>query len=223
MGSGGMGRINRMYRAAGRLMLAAGMLLMAAGSAVAGWEAGTKLGFDSNVGRSIRGGKGARTFRLTRAHREPSGESRGDWVFSAFRGRGRLCKRHGSGLRGDHALPGAGLLPSRGLDDHRRSRSSRRKQSRTPTTPPWLSAARSSCGSGWEKKSIWRSITSTGTAGRHPIFSPTRNRRWELFWGEPGRLLFPVKSDTNFPGEIPSFPWGHRPRPPGVRADPEGG
>lgn len=73
-----------MVRAAGRLMLAAGMLLMAAGSAEAGWEAGTKLGFDSNVGRSIQGGKSdAYLLAYGGYSREPSGESRGDWVFSA--------------------------------------------------------------------------------------------------------------------------------------------
>jgi hypothetical protein len=72
------------FRAAGRLMLAAGMLLVAAGSAVAGWEAGTKLGFDSNVGRSIQGGK-SDGYLLAYAgfSRGPSGESRGDWMFSA--------------------------------------------------------------------------------------------------------------------------------------------
>jgi hypothetical protein len=84
MEGGGMGRTNLIFRAAGRLMLAAGMLLVAAGSAVAGWEAGTKLGFDSNVGRSIRGGK-SDGYLLAYAgfSRGPSGESRGDWVFSA--------------------------------------------------------------------------------------------------------------------------------------------
>jgi hypothetical protein len=72
------------FRAGGRLMLAAGLLLVAAGSAVAGWEAGTKLGFDSNVGRSIQGGK-SDGYLLAYAgfSRGPSGESRGDWVFSA--------------------------------------------------------------------------------------------------------------------------------------------
>ncbi|MFA5807273.1 MAG: hypothetical protein WC978_02760 [bacterium] len=65
-------------------MLAAGMLLMGVVSAVAGWEAGTKLGFDSNVGRSIRGGKSdAYLLAYAGFSREPSGESRGDWVFSA--------------------------------------------------------------------------------------------------------------------------------------------
>jgi hypothetical protein len=73
-----------MFRAAGLPMLAAGMLLMAAGFAVAGWEAGTKLGFDSNVGRSIHGGKSdAYLLAYGGFSREPSGESRGDWVFSA--------------------------------------------------------------------------------------------------------------------------------------------
>lgn len=73
-----------MFRAAGRLMLAVGMLLMAAGSAVAGWEAGTKLGFDSNVSRSIQGGKSdAYLLAYGGFSREPSGESRGDWIFSA--------------------------------------------------------------------------------------------------------------------------------------------
>ena len=79
-----MGRTDRILRAAGRLMLAAGILLMAAGSAVAGWEAGTKLGFDSNVGRSIQGGKSdAYLLAYAGFNRESSGESRGDWVFSA--------------------------------------------------------------------------------------------------------------------------------------------
>jgi len=79
-----MGRTNRIFLAAGRLVLAAGMLLTAAGSAVAGWEAGTKLGFDSNVGRSIHGGKSdAYLLAYGGFSREPSGETRGDWVFSA--------------------------------------------------------------------------------------------------------------------------------------------
>ena len=73
-----------MNGAAGRLLLAAGMLLMASGSAVAGWEAGTKLGFDSNVGRSVQGGKSdAYLLAYGGFNREPSGDSRGDWVFSA--------------------------------------------------------------------------------------------------------------------------------------------
>jgi hypothetical protein len=51
---------------------------------VAGWEVGTKLGFDSNVGRSIHGGKSdAYLLAYGGFSREPSGESRGDWVFSA--------------------------------------------------------------------------------------------------------------------------------------------
>jgi len=84
MMSDGMERTNRIFLAAGRLMLAAGMLLMTVGSAVGGWEAGTKLGFDSNVGRSIRGGKSdAYLLAYAGFGREPSGESRGDWVFSA--------------------------------------------------------------------------------------------------------------------------------------------
>lgn len=84
MGSERMVRTNGMFRAVGRLMLAAGMLLMAAGSAVAGWEAGTKLGFDSNVDRSIHGGKSdAYLLAYAGFGRAPSGESRGDWVFSA--------------------------------------------------------------------------------------------------------------------------------------------
>lgn len=79
-----MGRADRVFRAAGRLILAAGMLLAGVGSAVAGWEAGTKLGFDSNVDRSIRGGKSdAYLLAYAGFNREPSGESRGDWVFSA--------------------------------------------------------------------------------------------------------------------------------------------
>src|SRR5512141_293039 len=81
MGIVGVGRTNRMLRSAGRLTLAVGMLLMAAGSAVAGWEAGTKLGFDSNVGRSIQGGKSdAYLLAYAGFNREPSGESRGAWV-----------------------------------------------------------------------------------------------------------------------------------------------
>ena len=73
-----------MFRAAGRLMLAAGMLLMAAEAAVAGWEAGTKLGFDSNVDRSIHGGKSdAYLLAYAGYGREPGGDSRADWVLSA--------------------------------------------------------------------------------------------------------------------------------------------
>lgn len=79
-----MGRTNRIFRAAGRLMLAAGMLLTGVESAVAGWEAGTKLGFDSNVDRSIQGGKSDTSLLgYVGFNRGPSGESRGDWVFSA--------------------------------------------------------------------------------------------------------------------------------------------
>ena len=80
-----MGRTNRIFRAAGRLMLAVGMLLTGVESAVAGWQAGTKLGVDSNVGRSIRDGKtDAYLLAYAGFNREPSGETRGDWVFSAF-------------------------------------------------------------------------------------------------------------------------------------------
>lgn len=79
-----MRRADRVFRAAGRLILAAGMLLAGAGSAAAGWEAGTKLGFDSNVDRSIRGGESdAYLLAYAGFNRVPSGESRGDWVFSA--------------------------------------------------------------------------------------------------------------------------------------------
>lgn len=79
-----MRRADRVFRATGRLILAAGMLLAGAGSAAAGWEAGTKLGFDSNVDRSIQGGKSdAYLLAYAGFAREPSGESRGDWVFSA--------------------------------------------------------------------------------------------------------------------------------------------
>jgi len=79
-----MERTDGVFRAAGRLVLATGILLMAAGSAVAGWEAGTKLGFDSNVGRSIRTGKSdVYLLAYTGFSREPGGESRVDWVLSA--------------------------------------------------------------------------------------------------------------------------------------------
>jgi len=73
-----------MIRAAERLMFAVAILMLTAGSAAAGWEAGTKIGFDSNVGRSVRTGK-SDGYLLAYAgfSREPTGESRGDWVFSA--------------------------------------------------------------------------------------------------------------------------------------------
>ena len=40
-----------MIRAAERLMFAMAILMLTAGSAAAGWESGTKFGFDSNVDR----------------------------------------------------------------------------------------------------------------------------------------------------------------------------
>ncbi len=60
------------------------MLLPGAGLAFAGWETGAKVGFDTNVSRSISGGE-SDGFLLGYAaySREPSGETRLDWTFSA--------------------------------------------------------------------------------------------------------------------------------------------
>lgn len=73
-----------MIRETGRLMFAMAVLMLTAGSAAAGWEAATKIGFDSNGDRSVGTGK-SDSYLLAYAgfSREPSGESRGDWVFSA--------------------------------------------------------------------------------------------------------------------------------------------
>ncbi len=103
-----------------------------------------ETGFDSNVaGRS-------RVERATRCllayagfNRGPSGESRGDWVFSALAGGAAFAERFGSGLYGDHALPGIGLLPSRGLDGHRRTDPPGENRQGLRPDPPWPSAARS--------------------------------------------------------------------------------
>jgi hypothetical protein len=50
----------------------------------AGWETGAKLGFDSNVSRSIDGGKSdGYLFVYSALGREPTGESRVDWTATA--------------------------------------------------------------------------------------------------------------------------------------------
>jgi hypothetical protein len=58
--------------------------LVCADRAFAGWEAGAKLGFDSNLSRSINGGKSdVYLFVYSGLGREPSGESRVDWTAMA--------------------------------------------------------------------------------------------------------------------------------------------
>ena len=53
-------------------------------SAFAGWELGSKAGFDTNVSRSISGGKSDSYLLGYAAYgREPDGETRLDWSFSA--------------------------------------------------------------------------------------------------------------------------------------------
>jgi hypothetical protein len=52
--------------------------------AFAGWETGAKVGFDTNVSRSISGGESDEYLLGYAAYgREPSGETRLDWSFSA--------------------------------------------------------------------------------------------------------------------------------------------
>lgn len=62
----------------------AAISLVEAGSVSAGWETGAKVGFDTDVSRSISGGQ-SDTYLLGYAAygREPSGETRLDWSFSA--------------------------------------------------------------------------------------------------------------------------------------------
>jgi hypothetical protein len=62
----------------------AAIVLLKAGSASAGWETGAKIGFDTNVSRSISGGKSDALLVGYAAYgREPGGETRLDWTFSA--------------------------------------------------------------------------------------------------------------------------------------------
>lgn len=58
--------------------------VLEAGFAFAGWETGAKVGFDTNVSRSISGGESDEYLLGYAAYgREPSGETRLDWSFSA--------------------------------------------------------------------------------------------------------------------------------------------
>jgi hypothetical protein len=58
--------------------------VLEAGSVFAGWETGAKVGFDTNVSRSISGGESDEYLLGYAAYsREPSGETRLDWSFSA--------------------------------------------------------------------------------------------------------------------------------------------
>ncbi len=58
--------------------------LLEAGSVCAGWETGAKTGFDTNVSRSVSGGKSdAYLLGYAAYGREPNGETRLDWSFSA--------------------------------------------------------------------------------------------------------------------------------------------
>lgn len=62
----------------------AAIFLLGAGLAFAGWETGAKIGFDTDVTRSISGGKSDEYLLGYAAYgREPSGETRLDWSFSA--------------------------------------------------------------------------------------------------------------------------------------------
>lgn len=65
--------------------LAIGFVLSASGRALAGWETGAKVGFDTNVNRSIAGsGKSDGYFSAYAGYgREPSGDQRHDWFFTA--------------------------------------------------------------------------------------------------------------------------------------------
>ena len=61
-----------------------GILLLAYTQAFAGWETGAKVGFDSNIDRSVNNGKsdGYLTAYLSLL-KNPSGESRVDWTLAA--------------------------------------------------------------------------------------------------------------------------------------------
>lgn len=62
----------------------AAISLVEAGSVSAGWETGAKVGFDTDVSRSISGGESDEYLLGYAAYsREPSGEARLDWSFSA--------------------------------------------------------------------------------------------------------------------------------------------
>ncbi|MBI5576933.1 MAG: hypothetical protein HY896_11290 [Deltaproteobacteria bacterium] len=62
----------------------AAISLLEAGSVFAGWELGSKAGFDTNVSRSISGGKSdAYLLGYAAYGRAPDGETRLDWSFSA--------------------------------------------------------------------------------------------------------------------------------------------
>jgi hypothetical protein len=62
----------------------AAISLVEAGAVSAGWETGAKVGFDTNVSRSISGGESDEYLLGYAAYnREPSGETRLDWSFSA--------------------------------------------------------------------------------------------------------------------------------------------
>jgi hypothetical protein len=67
-------------------LFAIGLFLLGGGSALAGWETGAKIGFDSNVNRSIAGNAKGDSFLSAYAGfgREPSGDLRQDWFFSAL-------------------------------------------------------------------------------------------------------------------------------------------
>ena len=73
-----------MRRAAWSAVLASILLSICAAVAGAGWEAGTKAGFDTNLSRSVRDGKGDGYLSAYAGYsREPSGETRLDWIFAA--------------------------------------------------------------------------------------------------------------------------------------------
>jgi len=76
-----MFRIRRLALCTG---VVAAIFLRGAGLAFAGWELGSKAGFDTNVSRSLSGGKSdAYLSGYVSFSREPDGETRLDWSFSA--------------------------------------------------------------------------------------------------------------------------------------------
>lgn len=75
-----MGRFWRLASCMGGI---AAFFPLGAGLAFAGWELGSKAGFDTNVSRSISGGENdAYLLGYASFSREPDGETRLDWSFS---------------------------------------------------------------------------------------------------------------------------------------------
>ncbi|MEW6719545.1 MAG: hypothetical protein AB1346_03755, partial [Thermodesulfobacteriota bacterium] len=80
-------RKGRAVRGCGTVFAAllAGMSLLSPGNAFAGWEAGARAGFDTNVGRSVVDGEGDVFLLGYAAYLRPAdGERRLDWTLSAM-------------------------------------------------------------------------------------------------------------------------------------------